>query len=71
MTKATQTATEEAIMFPIVRDYRKHMLAAAEFTNGRRAHVLKAKAAYDAMTAEAKKQIVNFKLPELPLWVWE
>lgn len=59
------TKTEEAIMFPIVRDYRKHMLA------GGVANVRKAKLAYDVMTKEAKKQIVNFKLPELPLWVWE
>lgn len=59
------TKTEEAIMFPIVRDYRRHMLA------GGVANVRKAKLAYDTMTKEARKQIVNFKLPELPLWAWE
>ena len=52
-------------MFPIVRDYRDHM------AKGRMLETRKAKLIYDVMNRAARKQIVDFGLPSLPLWVLE
>jgi hypothetical protein len=56
---------KKLIMFPIVQDYRDHML------KGRMSDIRKAKLTYDVMNRAARKQIVDFGLPFLPLWVLE